>query len=286
MNALAGPRSRVGIVFGPVDNLNIVATAYLILHLNTLQDAIEFELVQAPTDNALWHLLSTRNVDRCEVEEQALVFRDQYGRFWEKLLATSIASEEPPNHLIIISRATFAGNLYSTTLHEPGIAILALGNWKRYMAPPSLVEFIIFLVLRMAMGLIDPRLRQWQHLGTRGCLWDYNPSLSEVRYKVLVGYICDDCMKLIREGPLSRLSANLGAIMSRGWLWKKDDPQSPAAIAAKLGYDLFSTKGARPNWREWLLDLVGKEGVKELLKLASSLILAAALVWLGLSKYE
>ncbi|MFY9557439.1 MAG: hypothetical protein WAV20_19110 [Blastocatellia bacterium] len=284
MNNKATGRSRVGVIFGPVDDLNVVAAGYLILHLNTLQHAIEFELVPSPPDNLLWPLLSRKVVSRSEVEAAGIEFRDQYHEYWQRLLARSIASETPPSYLIVVSLARFADNLYSTTLHDVNVAILALGNWERYMAPPSLVEFITFLVFRLAIGLIDPRMRKWQHLGTKGCLWDYNPRLSEVRYKVLVGYTCDDCLENIRAGPLTSLAENLGEIMSKGWLWKKDDPQAPAAIAAKLGYDLFSTKGPRPNWRESLLDVVRQEGVKELLKWVSALILAAVLVWLNLKK--
>ena len=284
MSDKAKGRFRVGVIFGPVDDLNVTAAGYLILHLNTLQRAIEFELAPPPPDNTLWSLLSERAVSRSAVMKAAVEFRDQYHKHWKVLLSHSIASEEPPDYLIVVSLAKFDDNLYSTTLHDIGVAILALGNWERYMAPPSLIEFIIFLVYRLAIGLIDPEMRNWQHLGTKGCLWDFNPRLSEVRYKVLVGYTCDNCLKRLRKGPLSGLADDFPGIMSKGWLWKKDDPQAPAAIAAKLGYDLFSTKGPRPNWRESLLDTARQEGVKELLKWVSALILAAVLVWLNLKK--
>jgi len=275
-------RVRVGVLFGPVDDLNIVAAGYLILHLNTLQRAIEFELMPPPPENLLWPLLSGKEVDRDKVETAVGGFRDLYSQHWQDLLAHSIASEDQTTHLIIISLAKFDDYLYSTVVGS--LVILALGNWKRHMAPPSLVEFITFLVLRSAIALIDPEMREWQHLGTKGCLWDYNPYLSGVRYKVLVGYTCDDCSRRIQGGPLAALAVDLDKIMSKEWLWKKDDPQAPAAIAAKLGYDLFSTKGPRPNWRESLLDIARQEGVKELLKWISAFILAAVLVWLNLKK--
>jgi hypothetical protein len=277
-------RFRVGVMFGPVDDLNVEAASYLILCLNTLQQTIEFELAPKPSESELWTLLSQNEVERSRVEVAAASFQSKYETYWRELLSRSIASEEPPEHLVIISLARFSNKLYSTVLKDQGVIILALGNWERYMAPPSLVEAVVFLVLRSAMALIDPHLREWQHLGTKGCLWDYNPYLREVRYKVLVGYTCDECVERIRKGPLAGLEACLGAIMAREWLWKKDDPQSPSAIAAKLGYDLFSTKGPRPNWRESLLDVIRQEGMKELLKFASAVILAALLVWLGLKQ--
>lgn len=280
-NESAG-RARVGVLFGPVDDLNAVAAGYLILHLNTLQHALEFELMPPPPGNLLWSLLSEKEVDRGEVETAVSGFRDLYNQHWQHLLSHSSASEDPPIHLIIISLARFHDYLYSTTVDSS--VVLALGNWKRHMAPPSLVEFITFLVLRSAISLVDPQMREWQHLGTKGCLWDYNPYLNEVRYKVLVGYTCDDCIRRINKGPLATLTEDLRKIMSKEWLWKKDDPQTPAAITGKLGYDLFSTKGPRPSWRESLLDTARQEGVKELLQFISAVILAAVLVWLNLKK--
>ena len=139
MDKEAIQRFRVGVIFGPVDDLNIVAAGYLILHLNILQRAIEFELVPAPTDNVLWSLLSNKeSVSRGSVEVAAAGFRDQYHQYWHDLLARSIASEEEPQHLVIISLAKFDDNLYSTTLHDFGLTILALGIWRRLQSSSSL----------------------------------------------------------------------------------------------------------------------------------------------------
>lgn len=274
-------RHRVGVIFGPVGDLNEIATSFLLLQLNTQQSAIEFELLPPPPDDPLWPLLESRHpVERSVAEECAASFVTRYEQFWSRLLKRSLASEQVPPRIIVVSMARFADNLYSTTLD--GLSILALGNWKRYMAPPSLVEFVIFLVLRLAMGLIEPRLREWQHLGTKGCLWDYNPYLSDARYKILVGYVCSDCHTAMEQGPLARLLPSLPALLSKAWFGKRDDPQATAAIAAKLGYDLFTTAGAKPTFRETLVSVLSQDGVKELLKWISALVLAATLVWLGL----
>jgi hypothetical protein len=274
-------RHRIGVIFGPARDLNEVATTFLLLQLNTKQTIIEFELLPPPLTDPLWPLLHSRHrVARDEVEECSASFRSRYQQYWDDLLQGSIVSERMPQNIIIVSMARFSDNLYSTTLD--GLSILALGNWKRYMAPPSLLEFIVFLVLRLAMGLIEPRLREWQHLGTKGCLWDYNPYLSDARYKVLVGYICDDCHTSMKRGALAPLLPILPALLSKEWLGKRDDPQAPAAISAKLGYDLFSTKGTKPTLRETLMSVVTEEGVKKLLKWISAIGLAAILFWLGL----
>ncbi|MEO7996201.1 MAG: hypothetical protein ABI852_02085 [Gemmatimonadaceae bacterium] len=273
-------RHRVGVMFVATGELNIEATSYLLLRLNREQSVFEFEIVQSPSDDALAKLLTNSPVERKDVEALLPTFHDRYAVYWEKELLTAIANEVPPKFLIIVSLARFADNLYSTS--DGGTAVLALGNWQRYMAPPSLVEFIITLTLTNAAGLIDTRLSDWQHLGTRGCLWDYNRRLSEVRYKVLVGYVCPECMQRIKSGPLSDLARVLPEIITQKWLGKLSDPYSPAAISAKLGYNLFSTVGPAPTRKERLLQILQDEGAKELLKWISAIGLAATLIWLGL----
>ena len=279
----APTRARIGVVLGPVGDLNTVATRYLILQLNGLQDSLEFEILPEPSKDPLWNLLSSRQpIAREAVKECARGFATRYARYWGDLLSQSIASESVPDHIVVVSLARFADNFYSTTLDR--LAILALGNWKRYMAPPSLIEFISVLVVRLAIGLVDPSVRRSSHLGTRGCLWDFNPYLDEVRFKVLVGRVCPACQAALRSGPLAPLADQLPTLLSRAWLGKRDEPQSVAATCAKLGYDLFSTKGARPNVRERLTSVVQEEGAKEILKWLSAFLLAAILVWLGLKK--
>lgn len=90
------------------------------------------------------------------------------------------------------------------------------------------------------------------------------------------------CQAAIGQGPLAPLLTSLPALLSKAWLGKRDDPQAPAAIAAKLGYDLFTTAGAKPTFRETLISVLSQDGVKELLKWISAIAIAAILLWLGL----
>jgi hypothetical protein len=60
------------------------------------------------------------------------------------------------------------------------------------------------------------------------------------------------------------------------------DPTTPSAIAKKLGYDLFQTKGFKPTAAEKAIEVLEQEWVKEALKLAGVVLAAAILVWLGL----
>ncbi len=156
MKAIA--RHRVGVIFGPVGDLNKIVTSFLLLQLNTQQSAIEFELLPPPPDDPLWPLLGSRHpIVRSVAEECAASFATRYGHFWSCLLERSIASEQVPPRIIVVSMARFA----TTCTHNCRWPLDSrTRNWQRYMAPPSLVEFVIFLVLRLAMGLIEPRLRE------------------------------------------------------------------------------------------------------------------------------
>ena len=66
------------------------------------------------------------------------------------------------------------------------------------------------------------------------------------------------------------------------WLGKSEDPTTPAGIVAKLGYDLFLTRGVSPTVWERMKASMRDEGVKEFIKFGYALILVAVLVWLGL----
>lgn len=273
--------SRVGILLGPVDDLNTRVVRFLILHLNTLQNSIEFEFIPPQNDSELLSFLdSKRPVDRRVAENLAGQFLVHYQPFWELLRAGYGLPDAPPSRVIILSTARFSDNYY--TMSAGSVAVVALGNWKRYMAPPSLVEFFVFIALRLAAGLVDSNLTGSVHLGTRGCLFDFTASLDDVRYQVLVGSLCSRCAKVLQMGPLSRLEEELPRIMGKEWLGKREDPRSPASICAKLGYDLFVSTGPTSTFRESLQAALQHDGPKELIKWVFAVLLACVLFWAGL----
>jgi hypothetical protein len=71
-------------------------------------------------------------------------------------------------------------------------------------------------------------------------------------------------------------------ILDKRWIGISSDPNSPAGITAKLGYDLFLTKGLVPRFRERFLSNIEQEGIKALINFIGQIILAAALFYLGL----
>ena len=66
------------------------------------------------------------------------------------------------------------------------------------------------------------------------------------------------------------------------WLGEPSDPHCPAGIVAKLGYNLFLTKGIEPTLWENLRSILRDEATKEAIKLIFAILLAAILLRLGL----
>jgi hypothetical protein len=105
-----------------------------------------------------------------------------------------------------------------------------------------------------------------------------------VRLKVLTGFICSHCSSALVADGYPKLPVELRRVLRKKWLGRVDVSDSPAAVAAKLGYNLFFTKGLTPTWWEQTRTTLHEEGVKEFIKLVGAVVLAALLLWLGLKK--
>lgn len=73
-------------------------------------------------------------------------------------------------------------------------------------------------------------------------------------------------------------------VLGKRWLGDPRNPASPASITAKLGYDLFTTRGMAPSRRQRFLQKLQEDSVKELIRIIGAVALAGILVWLGLSR--
>lgn len=273
---------RIGVILEPLGDINLSALRYLILHLNTLQGSFEYEILPVNSDDPFIKQLASKTaVDRQKVKREIPAFLHRNGEFLQQRIAKFGLQEPPPNHFIIVSTAWFSDNHYVT--NTEGLSILALRNWKRSMAPPSIVEFIVTLILRSSVSVACPSLRKSVHLGTKGCLFDFTAHLDEVRYKVLNGFICKHCSTALANEGLHQMRDDLLHVLRKEWLGVPDDPDSPSGIMAKLGYDLFLTRGLKPTPWETFMATIRQEGAKELIKIVGGILLAGLLVWLGLN---
>jgi hypothetical protein len=150
------------------------------------------------------------------------------------------------------------------------------------MAPPSVIEFILTLIIRLSVGLVCPQFLPSRHLGTKGCLFDFTIDLNEVKFKVLQGSICKQCRDALALGGQGRLAEELSTALSRDWIGKTSTPGSAANIVANLGHDLFITRGLKPGVWQNVLTTLQKEGTKELIKWLALILGTFLLVRLGL----
>jgi hypothetical protein len=56
-------------------------------------------------------------------------------------------------------------------------SLIALGNWKRLMAPPSFIEFVQALLVREAVAVLCPHLHWVRAPRHKGCLIDFTASV-------------------------------------------------------------------------------------------------------------
>jgi hypothetical protein len=241
---------RIGIIVPPKPRLNGAALQAFVLAMNKEQSLVQFEFYETRLRHSVMAALSIKRkpVDRGWLDEQLPDFSRGLRRDLIETCRGYDLYEGIPDHYIIISQCRFTDEYYITRVGQ--IAVIALGNWRQMMAPPSLLEFIQVLLVREAVSILCPSLKGPVHLGTKSCLMDFTPHLSETRQKVLAGYICDFCASRLLDNGNSELLAAVSHLIDREWLGSPADPRSPAGIAANLGADLFIVKGLRATPRE------------------------------------
>jgi hypothetical protein len=275
---------RIGVVTEPLGSLDSPALRFLILKLNSLQRSFEFELV-TPTDGdrLLTQLGGTSVVERSQIKEGLVALAGRLQARMASEIKQFGCSEQPSDKFVILTTARFMDNFMSTRAPDSGpvCSVIALGHWERSMAPPTLIEFFLVLLLRHAVAFVSPTLSGSGHLGTKGCLFDFNRNLAEVRYKVLGGFVCSSCSdSLVRDGHPD-LQQELVNILSMRWLGSLAEPHSPAAIAAKFSHNLFIVKGLRPTSWETLRSALQEEGLKQALTVIGAVLGAAISFFLG-----
>jgi hypothetical protein len=249
--------------------------------MNRHQRAFEYEFVPFEKSDAfLAPLCSDGVVDRDQTKAGVGSFATRLEASLRRAVEAYGLHDTLPDYFIVISTASFNDNYYS--MRRRNVAIIALGNWKRVMAPPSLLEFVQTLIVRESVAAISPTLRGSVHLGTKGCLFDFTPSLEEVRDKVLSAFICSHCRDALAADGLAELVPQLEYVLAKAWLGKPTDPETPAGVAFNLGYDLFVTRGLRPTPWESVRSTLRQEGTKQIATITGGVLVAALLVIFGL----
>jgi hypothetical protein len=273
--------TKIGIILTSLGGLDIRAFKYLALYQNTLQQSFEFEFLPAPKNSSFLNLLdSHEQIDRETVEKDASQFFGEYQNWSIERASAYGLIYQPPDGLIVLSTAKFADNYYATG--DDGWRIVALGHWKRHMAPPSIVEFFLNQLIVAAVDTACGDNFPFRHYGTKGCIFDFSADLADVRLAVLTGLLCDQCCNKITHFCSKKLVEDAKLLLRKKWLGDSTNPTDVAITTKKLGYDLFHTKGAKQTTIEYLSAKIQEEAIKSLLQIIGGVILAALLLWLGL----
>jgi len=279
---------RIGILLGYAKGLNKSALRYLLVHLNSLQTSFEYEFL--PTDfgddrlrgDPFLGLAAAQLVDREEMRSLIPAFLDRYRAALEQENENYKLKEPPPERFVLITLARFSDDWIS--MRRGNMHVVALGNWKRVLAPPSILEFILTLTMRESLAFASRSLSGSFHLGTKGCLCDFTSDLEETRLKTLTAFICRSCREALASDGLSHLADEVLSVLRKDWLGKSSEPNTPAGIISSLGYDLFLTKGLQPSWWQTIKTKMQDDGIKELIKLLYALAFAFLVFWWGWQK--
>ncbi len=275
---------HIGILLGDLGKLNIPVLKYLVLQINSLQQTFEYEFLPPNySDEFLQKLSNQATANRKEIRAAIPSFLDRYRRSLQaEITDYRIGDAEIPEYFILITLACFNDNYYS--LRQESLSILALGNWRHSKVTPSLIEFILTLVVREAVAIVCPPLRGSVHLGTRGCICDFTDNLSDARTKVLSGFVCNYCSGRLEAEGFNQLPHELMHILKKDWLGKPTNPNTPAAIVSNLGYNLFITKGLTTTLGERIKAVLTEEVLKQFIAIIVAILIAYLLLRFGLKQ--
>lgn len=262
----------------PARKMNASALQFLILAMNKEQALFQFEFYNFhPAVDPLLKLLNSQEaVIRAEAKQLMPHFATWARADINKRNELLGLSEGPPDRFVIVSQCPFDDNFYSA--RRGGVSVLALGHWKRAMAPPSFVEFVQALLVREAVAALCRSLSGSVHLGTKGCLLDFTEYLDDARQKVLRGYVCHHCRSRMKDDGESTLADTVTHLLDREWLGQPTDPRTPAGVMVSLRYDLFTAKGRQETPKEAFLTALRQEGAKQIIVVVGALILAVLLL--------
>jgi hypothetical protein len=117
------------------------------------------------------------------------------------------------------------------------------------------------------------------HYASKGCLYDFNVNLRDVKFSVLTGGLCPSCRKKMEAQCSPATLHDLDALMSRDWLGAPVTVGSPAHVLKKrFGVDLYYTKDLAPSWLSRRLTAASDAGAQELGKWVFWLLIAALLL--------
>jgi small basic protein len=255
--------------------------SYLFVYQNTVQKTFEFRLLSGPSDDPIISILSAAPAPdhRLAALEMAR-FIPRLNAWFEDGAKSYQLKATPIDSFVLLTDVRFSDNYYYVGMGR--WAIVALGGWQNEFAPPSIVEYYLSFTVIAALDAVVHDVDR--HYETRGCVFDFNASLDDARWSVLSGQLCNSCTTHVENSTSKLVLDDARILLNRTWLGTPSNPSEVALTVKKLGYDLFHTAGIKPTFKERCVAILEQEGLKNLLSLTFQILLAIALVVVGLKK--
>jgi hypothetical protein len=272
---------RIGVTFVAFPSKDLTPYKLFVLLLNRLQRSCEFEIYDADEDDEFVGMLEEGAVDADRTRARLDGFGQRIRMQIEARIKEFDLLAQQPDQIIVITGATLSDYYY--LIRRKKTTLLALGEWEKSMAPPSLVEFMQLQVLRAPYSALEKEVWNVSHLGGRACVFDFCENLENARLMALAGVgVCADCAAALRADGFPEAADEIRYIAGHKWRGERSTAGSPADLMARLGYDLFLTKGFEPTRLERLRRILVDDGVKEGIKVLFAVLLAYLLFRLGL----
>lgn len=274
MNCPAESPIRICLVFAAFPANDLTPYKYFLLLLNRLQRSCEYEIYDISPDDKFINMLASPPIVDADAARNGLA---DFGVRVRQQIVEGIKvhdlAEQQPDQIIVITGVILSDNHY---LIRRGLTtMLALGAWEKHMAPPSLLEFLQLLVLRAPYSALQGNVWNSLHLGNRSCIFDFTENLDNTRLMALTGVgVCANCAIALEKDGFPNAAAEIRQVAAQRWRGVRTTPGSPANIVARLGYDLFFTKGFEPSFHEWLRRSISESWPKELVKFMFAVLLA------------
>lgn len=270
----------IGVIVETAGRYNSAALRYALLRLNTAQTFAEFEIVyDLPRDCEFLQNASVgRTFPRKSIKKEAGAFQ----RKLEEIIKTPsnlARTHTLCDRYVAICNLKLEDNHYLIST-DTRLRILAVGGWSNRLAPPSLLEFIIFNCLKQAVRAAF-NIHTKSHLSARGCLFDFNEALENARNGILIGHICSECEASLSAGGDDRWT-EIRQLIGGRWLGDPSDPFSAYNELNRLGYRAFQASGVEDTWFQKLINSIQGKAAEEITRYALLFIVLFLALKLGL----
>ncbi len=224
-------RSKVAILLNSEPTFNEYAFKYFILNLNSIQSNYEFVF---PEFDEYYFVDKLYN-------EATLLETHKKG-------IKEINFESKPDYYVNIIESEIEGNLFFICIGNA--SFITTNSWQKYFSPPSLFEYLLHGI-SVSLIAMHPKIGLVTHTETRGCTLDYTKYKADRRVDVSLGYLCDDCKKIISQNAGKEYLEDMYKIINRVWI---GDINSFSSVAYNLKhffkFDINKDSGFNKNFWE------------------------------------